>query len=183
MRDKVPDARRSDPGFSIDRPLNLGVRPQGKGMRRGFLLTLLGFLILASCRDTGAPRPNEADYVISTRAGFAMTPGRGVYYSMEFELRRTFAKAVFVVAIFENPADSSIPMRVGKTVDADMLAFVVESPKLNVLKNYKEYNVELLLYADSGHTEFLGRHRQKVLFSVSPEFTSRLEQQFSIRIL
>jgi hypothetical protein len=152
-------------------------------MRYCILLLSFGLFVAASCANVGVPEPQRSEYVISTGAGFAMTPERGVYYGMTFEFRRAFANPIFVVALFENPADSLSPLRVEKTVDAETLDFTIQSPQLKVLKNNKRYIVELSLYQDDAHTQLIGQHRQEVLFSVPREYKPRLEQQFSIRIL
>jgi hypothetical protein len=40
-----------------------------------------------------------------------------------------------------------------------------------------------VLYKDAAHTQLLGKHRQEVLFSISPGLKPQVEKEYSIRVL
>lgn len=147
------------------------------------IMLVVTLLMAANGCTVGPPRPNRSEFVISTGAGFLMTPDRGVMYGMNFELRRIMDKPVYVVAEFENPEQGSPPLRTEVTVEAGTLEFLVQSRRLTVLKNYTRYSVSLALYWDEAHRHAFGRHRQEVLFSVPPEEIWRLEKAYGIRVL
>ena len=152
-------------------------------MRHTSAFLSLIFVLLVGCAPVRPPRPETSTYLVSAGAGFAMTPERGVYCSMGFKLRETFPSPIFVVAQFEDPANSSSRLRVEKTVEVGAVGFMLQSPPVRILTNNKLYAVDLFLYEDEAHMKLLGQHRQKVLFSIPSRYVSGIEQQFSIRIL
>jgi hypothetical protein len=144
---------------------------------------LIALLLVAVGCSVGPPRPNRSEFVISTGAGFLMTPDRGVMYGMNFELRRVMDKPVYVVARFENPEASSPPLRSDVTVEAGTLEFLVQSPRLTAITNNRRYMVDLTLYWDDAHTHAFATHRQEVLFSMPQEELWRIEKAYGIHIL
>ncbi len=143
-------------------------------------ITLLS--VVAGC-SVGQPSPNRSEFVLSTGAGFLMTPEGGVTYGMAFELRRMLDRPVYVVAEFENPEHGSSPLRAELIVDTGKLEFLVKSPRLAVLKNNTRYAVSLTLYWDEAHRQEFAKHRQEVLFSVPPDEIWRIEKGYGIRVL
>jgi hypothetical protein len=150
---------------------------------RHMLLLMAILLSVANGCSVGQPRPNRSEFVLSTGAGFLMTPDRGVTYGMAFELRRLMDRPVYVVAEFENPEQGSPPLRTDMMVEAGKLEFLVKSPRLIVLKNNTRYSVSLNLYWDEAHRQQFAKHRQEVLFSVPPDEIWRIEKGYGIHVL
>jgi hypothetical protein len=147
------------------------------------VLVVIILLAGGSGCSVGLPRSNRSEFVISTGAGFLLTPDLGARYGMNFELRRIMDKPVYVVAEFENPEKGFPPLRSESVVEPGTLEFLVQSPRLTVLSNDARYSVRLTLYWDAAHTRLLGRHRQEVLFSLPQDQVSRVEEADGIRIL
>ena len=153
-------------------------------MRISTLLFILWVALCASSVGHAAsqPKPAKSAYLITTGAGFAMSPEEGVRYGMNYKLRKVLNSPLYVVASFENPEDPSKPLETRITVEAGVMEFMIQSPRLSVISHDTRYSVELLLFKDPDHTQLLGTHRQEVLFSVPPQYEAIIEASYQVRI-
>lgn len=144
---------------------------------------IVALVTAALAHAASQPRAAKSEYLITTGAGFVMTPEEGVRYGMNFAVRKKSPSTLYLKVLFENPEDAAAPLRTDQVLAPDVTEFIAQSPPLTVVRHDTRYKVEVLIYADEARSQLLGTHRQEVLFSVPPELEAHIEREYSIRIL
>ena len=146
-------------------------------LKVAFCIALL-FLISAG-EGLAQPRPAESKYLITEGAGFITGGEGGVMYAVDFSVRERLPGTVYAQIVFENPQDRKAPFIVDVVIEAGEDLISAESPAIKRIKNGKRYRVEVVLYSDEAHDEEIGRHVQKIEFSL-PE---GMEEMFGVELL
>ena len=125
------------------------------------------------------PRPAKSKYLVTEGGGFMMKRGEGVMYAMTFSVREKLASPLYATVTFENPENRKSPFVLDLTVEPGQSEILARSPGIKRIKNGKNYKVQVLLYSDESRTERIGKHVQKVSFSLPPG----MEAAFGIELL
>jgi hypothetical protein len=149
-------------------------------LRRTFFL--LGLLLVAATAAMAAssPKPAKSKYLVTASAGIVLDPDEGAHYGMTYRLRSFPLPDLYVVSLFENPEDPQTPLRAELRVEGGRNEFELNSAHFKTLRNDTLYSVELFIYADPAHTTLWGQHKQKVLFSLPPEFAAEAKRRFGV---
>ena len=152
-------------------------------MRHVLAIVAVYVLAVAPAYAASPPRPTKSEYLVTTSAGFAMSRGEGLRYTMNYELQKASTEPLYVIALFEIPEVATSPLRVELVVEAGTNEFTVQSPPIRVITHDTKYEASLELYADADHTQLLETHKQQLLFSVPPASEASMEEQAGIQIL
>jgi hypothetical protein len=149
-----------------------------------FTLTIVSLALLLPIVVVAAsqPSPTKSEYLISIGAGFGLEKDKGAFYAMNFAVRKALPATVYVVALFDNPEGPEHPLKTEVTVQAEAKEIQVRSPPIHAITNGKRYNVRLMLYTDSDHTQLLSSHSQEVLFSVPKKLAAQFSEQYGISV-
>ncbi|MBV6422972.1 MAG: hypothetical protein NAOJABEB_00759 [Steroidobacteraceae bacterium] len=150
---------------------------------RSFLVAVTALLLATQpVLADSPPKPAKSKYLKTTGAGFLMSAGNGVQYGMNYELRKSLAEPLYIVATFDNPADATVPLRAEVVVQPGARDFQLQSPFITVITHDTKYKVVLELFSDAAHTQLIGTHEQLVLFSVPPAYEAMLEEKMGMQI-
>lgn len=143
-------------------------------------LTLAALMSLAPVSlAQSPPRPAKSKYLVTEGGGFMMKRGEGVMYAMTFAVRENLVSPLYATVSFENPESRKSPFILELTLEAGQSKLLAQSPGIRRIKNGKNYKVEVLLFSDQSRTARVGKHVQKVSFSLPPG----MEGAFGIELL
>jgi hypothetical protein len=111
-----------------------------------------------------------------------MDKARGAYYGMSYGVRKSFAGAMFVVALFDNPEDPHTPLRAETIIEPGTKEVQLQSPSFHAIDNDKRYTVHLMLYSEAEHVHLIGTHDQEVLFSVPTSVVQAILEKYGVTI-
>lgn len=137
-------------------------------------LSVLLFLILGlvgcslNTSGTYLPNPSKGTNLTTTAGGFISDNGK-LRYDLRFKFTRVYDFPVFLVAEFDNPADSSKPLMITSTIPASQEAFGVRSPGISKIENPANYTAKVFVYRDKSKQELLTQHSQTLLFKMDPQ--------------
>lgn len=100
-------------------------------------------------------------------------------YAMTFAVREKLATPLYATIAFENPENRGSPFLLELTVEPGQSQLLAQSPTFTRIKNGKTYKVEVLLYSDQSRTNRVGKHTQRIVFSLPPG----TESGFGIELL
>ncbi|MCM8791586.1 MAG: hypothetical protein NC826_00300 [Candidatus Omnitrophica bacterium] len=109
------------------------------------------------------PKATQTEYFKTKGVGFYVDlKNKKVYYSFVAEINKSFSKEVFAEIIFENPANKNAPFIINITIlptDTE-----IRPPLVSVsnLKKNRDYEIVILVYADSKKTTLITKHIQKI---------------------
>lgn len=131
------------------------------------LFAALLVLLAAPIALAGSPpKPVKSEFLVTEGGGFIMKRGEGVMYAMTFSTRKSVESPLYAVISFENPTNKKAPFIVESTLQPDQKELLVDSPPILRIKNGATYEVKILIYSDESHTKQIGKHKQKILFSM-----------------
>jgi hypothetical protein len=151
-------------------------------MRLTAAIAVLALLLPVVVIAASQPSPSKSEYLISTGAGFGVDKDTGAFYGMNFTVRKALPATVYVVALFDNPENPEVPLKVEVTVQADAQEIQLRSPPIHAITNNKRYSVRLALYTAADHTQLLTRHSQEVLFSVPKQMAVVFSEQYGVTV-
>jgi len=136
-------------------------------------------LLLATPALTAPPKPVESEWLATGSGGITVDGdprGRdgSLHYEMEFKLRKTVTKPLFVTVDFENPVDKGAPLFVELELAPGATSFVAKSERIHAIRNREEYLVKVWIFADQKHRQLLSTHEQLVLFKAPAELLKQL---------
>ena len=151
-------------------------------MRHVLAIVAVSVMAVAPTYAVSPPKSTKSEYLVTTSAGFVMSRGEGLRYTMNYELQKASTEPLYVIALFEIPEVATSPLRVELVVEAGTNEFTVQSPPIRVITHDTKYEASLELYADADHTQLLATHKQQLLFSVPPASEASMEEQAGIQI-
>ncbi len=121
-------------------------------------------LVVGTYRDGNnvtEPRPAESRYFRTKIAGFQIIQGFAGYKVFIDVIERP-KKRAYTRITFENPAEPKKPFVYEHYVDPDTPMITLTHGPAKRLKIYKDYRVEVILFADEARTQEIDRLVQKV---------------------
>jgi len=136
-------------------------------------------LLLATPAVTGPPKPVESEWLATASGGITVDGDPkghdgALHYEMEFKLRKTVTKPLFVTVDFENPVDRGAPLFAEIELAPGATSFRVKSVPIHAIRNREKYLVKVWIFADQKRRQLLGTHEQLVLFKMPSELLEQL---------
>ena len=136
---------------------------------RKWVLVCLSFMAASAALAT-PPDPVESQYFITRRAIFAITSHDGIKYNLELEVKQPFAKPVYAIFEFENPADPAAPFLAKPKLLPGEPFLVGESEGFRAIRNPGVYTVRISFYEDAPRKILIATHEQKIEFDVPKKY-------------
>lgn len=129
-----------------------------------FRTTVL-FLLTATLAVAGPPRPAKSKYLVTTGGGFMVEEG-AAFYAMNFEFIKEPPSGYHLKFLFENPRKKQPPLTGTRRFEIKGERILVQSELLECIRNDSRYLVTVEIYEDESETDLVGRHKQKIEFSL-----------------
>jgi hypothetical protein len=147
-----------------------------------WMIALVAALSGAVAVAASQPEPFKSKYLETTGAGFVMSTEEGVRYALTFSVREDFNQPVHVLFVFENPQKGAAPLEKVVVLESGAKELLIQSDRLDTIRNNKTYLVQLFIYADEARARPIGTHEQQVLFSIPRQYVKQFESDYAITI-
>jgi hypothetical protein len=146
-------------------------------------LAAIALVLLVNATATAwaqSPPPATTSELLHTEsAGFTMNDSLGIVYAVTCSVRVEIGVPLYVTGQFENPSNRKAPLTVQQILPAGQRVLTMGSSGFKRIKNGQTYKIEIFLYKDEARSLLLGKHLQKVYFSIP----AKLAEVFGIELL
>lgn len=111
--------------------------------------------------DATEPRPARSRYFKTEIAGFAIADGVAGY-QVFIDVITPPSQRIYTRAILENPENPEAPIVYEHYIDPETPSTAMRHLPIKGLKIYKNYQIELVAYADEARTQEIDRLTQKI---------------------
>lgn len=142
-------------------------------MKTQFRKFSLILVLFASTVFAGPPSTTQSEYFVTVGGGFMISDGKP-YYALTLRMLKDLPPEHFIEVAFENPKRKQ-PLIVGaekqEFVEGNL---VLESPKLECIKNKKVYQAMLKVYESESKEILITEHYQKIKFQMPKQYLNQL---------